>query len=444
MTTDPNVLAHALAGAFLAGAWTPEEMADRGRYALATKRPWVTRLALATWRAWPTRPDDRPRDVAEFIAWHDELFDAMSAALNRGETIRVRHWMTAPLMMGPSRWPVPRIDDRGALGRWLGLTVGELDWFADRRSWERTAPDEPLRHYTRRWLQTSHGSIRLLEAPKRRTKALQREILHGIIDAIPTHDAAHGFRPGRSVRTGAAVHCGTDVVIRLDLESFFASISAGRVYGILRAAGYADTVAHTLAALCTTVTPPPVLGAAPQLGTLRFEQRRRLLHRLREPHLPQGSPTSPALANLAAFALDRRLSGLAEACGAHYTRYADDLVLSGPRRLARTSDRLVALIGEIVHDEGFRLNDTKTRVLTSAMRQQVTGLVVNHHVSVPRADYDRLRAVLHDAATHGPAAANRDGRRDFRAHLLGRIAWVGADHPTRARRLSVAFEAIEW
>jgi len=35
------------------------------------------------------------------------------------------------------------------------------------------------------------------------------------------------------------------------------------------------------------------------------------------------------LANLAAFGLDRRLAGLAAALGATYTRYADDLTLSG-------------------------------------------------------------------------------------------------------------------
>jgi hypothetical protein len=60
-----------------------------------------------------------------------------------------------------------------------------------------------------------------------------------------------------------------------------------------------------------------------------------VLERLRTPHLPQGAPTSPALANLAAFVLDARLSGLARAADATYTRYADDLAFSGDARVGR-------------------------------------------------------------------------------------------------------------
>jgi retron-type reverse transcriptase len=162
------------------------------------------------------------------------------------------------------------------------------------------------------------------------------------------------------------------------------------------------------------------------------------------PHLPQGSPTSPALANLAAFGLDRRLDGLAARFGATYTRYADDLTFSGDRTLVRQAGRIIALVEDIAADEGFRVNEAKTRVRTRAQRQLVTGLVVNERPNVTRADYDRLRAVLHDAATNGPTAANRHGHPDFRAHLLGRIAWVTAANPARARKLRTAYAVIPW
>jgi hypothetical protein len=52
--------------------------------------------------------------------------------------------------------------------------------------------------------------------------------------------------------------------------------------------------------------------------------------------------------------------------------------------------------------------------------------------------------VLHHAARAGPAAANREGHPDFRAHLLGRISWAGAANPARAARLAGAFAAIDW
>jgi hypothetical protein len=81
---------------------------------------------------------------------------------------------------------------------------------------------------------------------------------------------------------------------------------------------------------------------------------------------------------------------------------------------------------------------------TAAQRQIVTGLVVNQRANVPRADYDRLKAVLHDAARNGPDHANRTGHHDFRAHLLGRISWVRASNPDRAAKLDRTFAAISW
>ena len=158
----------------------------------------------------------------------------------------------------------------------------------------------------------------------------------------------------------------------------------------------------------------------------------RLARRLATPHLPQGAPTSPALANLAAFALDRRLTGLAAAIGATYTRYADDLVLSRDRVL-----RPPGVIASIAADEGFRVNAAKTRIMGRGSRQTVTGIVVNAHPNVPRAEYDTLKAILHRASHDGPADLDP-------THLLGRIAWVESLNPSRGAKLRATFSSIAW
>jgi hypothetical protein len=165
---------------------------------------------------------------------------------------------------------------------------------------------------------------------------------------------------------------------------------------------------------------------------------------LATPHLPQGAPTSPALANLCAYRLDCRLAGLADAFGAVYSRYADDLVLSGRTAVLSRAPHLRRAVAAIVADEGFRLNERKSALATRAGRQRVCGIVVNAHTNVARDDYDRLRAALHEAATRGPAAANPRGVPDLRAHLLGRIAWAEALNPARGARLRRAFAAIDW
>lgn len=225
-------------------------------------------------------------------------------------------------------------------------------------------------------------------------------------------------------------------MVRVDLTSFFASVTAPRVYGMLRAAGYPEPVAHALAALCTTRTPVDVLRAAPaQLG-----QRAYRLALLRQPHLPQGAPSSPALANLCAYRLDRRLTGLASAFGVGYTRYADDLAFSG-RLPAGRAHALVAAVEEIAGAEGFRAHPAKTGIRGAGARQLLAGLVVNQRPAVPRAVYDRLRAILHDAATHGLATANRDARPDIAGYLTARVARAAHGHPARAAKLRTLLDA---
>jgi RNA-directed DNA polymerase len=222
-------------------------------------------------------------------------------------------------------------------------------------------------------------------------------------------------------------------------------VSAGRVYGVFRSAGYPEGVAHRLAALCTNVVPESVWAQLKQPHEAHLlAAHHRLGRRLAAPHLPQGAPTSPALANLCAFAIDRRLSALAMAMGATYSRYADDLASSGGRWLVGHQADLRKLVARVVMEEGFRLNERKSHLTTSAGRQVVTGVVVNQRPNVPRREYDLLKATLRDAAVNGPAYANRKGVPDFRSHLVGRIEWIASLNPSRGRKLRGLLAAIAW
>ncbi|MDQ3609440.1 MAG: hypothetical protein M3459_11145 [Actinomycetota bacterium] len=150
------------------------------------------------------------------------------------------------------------------------------------------------------------------------------------------------------------------------------------------------------------------------------------------------------MANLAAFTLDRRLTGLAAALDATYTRYADDLTLSGSSRLLRRDERIRATIATIAREEGFAVNSRKSIVTTRAGRQEVCGIVVNERPNVARREYEEMKAILHNAARRGPSGENRAGVSDFRAHLLGRIAWIESLHPARGAKLRSEFTRIVW
>lgn len=434
-------LASALGDAFLAGVWNEGRLLARGAQAISPRPRWLLPLTREVLGAYQRPPSDRPRELAAFIA----------VKLDDGPWVeqypppRVRRQFIPKLEMARTPWPVPRIASVEALADYLEVTPPQLAWLADVRGLERRVGDLRLRHYGYAWLPRPSGVPRVIESPKQRLKAIQRRLLHDVLNRIPAHDAAHGFTRGRSARSHAARHTGQGVVLGVDLEDFFAAVWAGRVYGIFRTAGYPEPVAHALTALTTNVVPRTEWASVPQpLAPHAIYAYSRLGRRLATPHLPQGAPTSPALANLAAFALDRRLAGLAETLDATYTRYADDLTFSGSGLLADHAGELRALIVSIARDEGFGVNTRKHFQATRAHRQRVCGIVVNERTNVDRREYDELKAILHNAARNGPADENRAGVANFRAHLLGRVAWVEALNPQRGSKLRERFERIAW
>lgn len=313
---------------------------------------------------------------------------------------------------------VPNLTTVGDLATWLMCPVTRLTYLADASNRYENHGDMAVNHYHYH-LKTKATSVRLLEAPKAHLKTLQRQILRGIVEKMPIHDDAFGFVKGRSCLQAAQRHVGEEIVIGFDLASFFPSISAGRVFGLFRCLGYPEGVARCLTALCTNVTPNRVLDRLPPAERTNF----------RSAHLPQGAPTSPALANQMVYRLDCRLSGLARSLGAHYSRYADDMCFSGDRKIR---DVLLQAVPAIVVDEGFSLNVAKTRVQPSHTAQRVTGIGVNRHLNVDRVTFDRLKAEIHACAK---PEDNRLQDVGFQAQLLGRIGWIESLNPTRGLKL---------
>ena len=207
-----------------------------------------------------------------------------------------------------------------------------------------------------------------------------------------------------------------------------------------RSLGYPHAVARYLVGLLTTTTPSAVFERDPA-GAKAPRSTRNLFHL---PHLPQGAPTSPALANLAAFRLDTRLASLARKLGGAYTRYADDLAFSGDEAFAQKIGALLAAVRAIANDEGFSIHDKKTKIMRRGVRQSMLGLVVNERVAIDRRDYDRLKAILVNCARHGPESQNREHHRDFRAHLAGRVAFVESVDRRRGERLAEMLAKVKW
>jgi hypothetical protein len=439
----PSAYSVGLAYAMLDGAWKHTSLLARCEVALGDRPPWLAPLCRRVRRKFVERPSDA-RTLGAFIEQHELWREGRG----HKSAPRIRTWFFPALHMArvagpPADFAVPAIENLGALAAFLAITPAELAWFADTARRNAAQGDARLRHYHYRWVKKQSSGYRLLETPKPRLKGIQRMLVDRVLACLPPSAAAHGFVRQRSVLSFVSPHVGQRVVLRLDLEDFFCSIRLPRVRAIFRRVGYPDEVAHALAALCCAPTPDDVIGAEPR-APADVDGRRALALRLRSAHLPQGAPASPALSNLVMFKLDRRLEGLARACNVRFTRYADDLAFSGDQRFARGVSEFIVQVAAIVLEEGFRVRYRKTRVMRAGQRQQLAGLVLNDRVNVARADFDTLRALLHNAARLGPASQNRLQLPDFRAHLAGRIAWIEATNPSRGARLQRLFAGIDW
>jgi hypothetical protein len=102
------------------------------------------------------------------------------------------------------------------------------------------------------------------------------------------------------------------------------------------------------------------------------------------------------------------------------------------------------LVAVLAGEEGFALNQRKTRFMRQAIRQQLAGVVVNVRPNLQRPRFDELKATLHNCVRHGPASQNRDGCADFRRHLQGRVAHLKLLNPMRGAKLQVLFDRIVW
>jgi RNA-directed DNA polymerase len=427
---DLRTLTKALARCFLAEAPSLDGMVARGSAVLGKRWRWLRPLAKRYLKRFDTGTRPHSREVVRFLIEDGGLFRARGKyALELQVDLRV----TEPLVM---RWPAPPIASAADLAAWLGIDLPELEWFADLKGLAYSHSDRPqLSHYHYRVLAKDSGSVRLIESPKLRLKAIQRRILAEIVEKVPPHPAVQGFVKGRSIHTFAAPHVGRRVVLRMDLQDFFPSIGAAWIQSFFRTMGYVEDVADLLAGLCTNAAPNRVWTAAAS---------REIRALYRRPHLPQGAPASPALANICMYRADCRLAGLARSAGATYTRYADDIAFSGDAGFERRVDRFSTHAAVILHEEGFTVHHRKTRVMRQGVRQYLAGLVVNERLNVPRPDFDRLKAILTNCARLGPASQNRESHADFRAHLAGHVAFIESVNPGKGARLRKLLAAIVW
>lgn len=319
---------------------------------------------------------------------------------------------------------LPALATPRALADAMGISVGRLRWLAFHRKVSKTT------HYQRFTIPKKTGGERLISAPMPRLKAAQHWVLETLLKPVAIDAAAHGFVPGRSIVTNAKPHVGAAIVINLDLKDFFPSVGWLRVRGLYQSLGYAPQIATILALICTEA----------EVQQIEIDGRRWFVH-ASDRHLPQGSPASPAITNLLCRRLDKRLSGLAAKAGFTYTRYADDLTFS-TRDADADVGRLIGMVRRIVTAEGFVVHPDKTRVMRRSRRMEVTGLVVNDRLGVPRDILRNFKATLFKIERDGPEGARWGSAAHVFDAAIGFANFVHMVDPAKGGALKTRVQAL--
>ena len=218
------------------------------------------------------------------------------------------------------------------------------------------------------------GGLREINAPCYQLGVLLY-ILNTVFKAVYTpSESTMGFTEERSVVTNAQIHIGHHYVFNIDLENFFPSIPQARVWARIQLPPFnlPKEVANVVAGLCCHTN---------------ADMSRNVL--------PQGAATSPLLTNAICDTLDRRMRGVAKRFGLHYSRYADDMTFSSMHNVYQEGSDFRNEIKRLIEEQGFKMNEKKTRLLRDGVRQEVTGLTVNQRVNVTRKYVHDIRWILH-------------------------------------------------
>jgi hypothetical protein len=245
------------------------------------------------------------------------------------------------------------------------------------------------------------GGTRLITAPGDRLKRLQRRLLDSGFGRVVLPEAAKGFRSGESIVTNALPHTDQQMVVNVDIKSFFPNTGYGRIVdacGQLLGGRLSRRAVCLVADICS-------YGGG----------------------LPTGAPTSPAIANIVLSRVDWALTKAAAKYDITYTRYADDLTFSGHG----DTQKIIPFAARLLAELGYELDPRKINIFRRGRRQIVTGLVVNEKVNLPRTLRRKLRAAVHNRSAG--RGVHWHGKRMGDAELIGRIAFLNQVRPDEAK-----------
>nr|WP_232098204.1 reverse transcriptase domain-containing protein [Serratia ureilytica] len=283
---------------------------------------------------------------------------ASAFSKNTGLFTPEKKYVAAPLFYSFKSLNNPLFDNNGVLtiASCLGLTPRLIS----------SMIKSPERYYRFFEMKKNNGGVRKISAPRKFLKVTQYWINDYFLNRLKIHSSCFSYRKGVSIRDNAYPHQNSKFVANIDIENYFGSINKTMIKGCLLRNNISEHLVNTIAGLTTL------------FGTL-----------------PQGAPTSPNISNAILHDFDEIMTGHAIVRRCVYTRYSDDITISGNEK--HLVEELVGLAGNKINAIGFALNNSKYRLLSYNNRQTVTGILINGHLRPTRKYRRKVRAIFDQA-----------------------------------------------
>ncbi len=308
-------------------------------------------------------------------------------------------------------------------------------------------PNHTAKRYKQFQIKKKTGGFRTITAPQTKTFKMILQCLNEIFKAVYTpSEYAMGFTEGRSIVTNANIHKNQNYILNIDLKDFFPTITQARVWKRLQLKpfNFSVEIASVFAGLCC------------MKETIKDENGNDVVRYV----LPQGAPTSPIITNMICDNLDRRLAGVAKRFGLKYSRYADDITFSSMHNVYQKDGEFWKELNRIITQQGFTINDKKTRLQKLGARQEVTGIIISKKLNVTQKYVRNLRNILYIWDKYGYITAQakflskykadkghvKKGNPDMINVLEGKLLYlkmVKGEEDSVYQRLCQKFEALK-
>lgn len=255
-------------------------------------------------------------------------------------------------------------------------------------------PNHTFHRYRQFKIKKKSGGTRLITAPRTRSFRMMLSAVNQLFRSMYTpSEYAMGFTVGRSVKSNASSHVGMNYILNVDLKDFFPSIHQARIWKRLQVPpfNFSQPIASLLAGLCC----------------MKETQEDKRSNKKDIYVLPQGAPTSPIITNMICDKLDFYLSRLAKRFNMKYTRYADDITFSSMHYVYGKGGKFMLELERIIKEQGFVINESKTRLQKKGDRQEVTGIIVNEKPNVTQNYVRDIRNILYMWDRYGYNVAYR-------------------------------------